>query len=60
MIYRVFVLDDAGAPRVATTIEAADEDSALRQARELCGPHARVELWVGPIRVAEAACRPKA
>jgi len=50
------VLDDNGAPRIAATISASDEESALEQARELCGPHARVELWVGPVRVAEAAC----
>ena len=55
--YRVFILDDYGQPKLATTITAPDEDDALRQARALCGPHARVELWVGPVRVANEPCR---
>jgi hypothetical protein len=58
LTYRVFVLDEDGQPKVATTITAADEEEALRQARTLCGPHARVELWVGPVRVANEPCQP--
>jgi hypothetical protein len=56
LIYRVFVLDEHGQPKVSATVSASNEDDALRQAKALCGPYARVELWVGPVRVANEAC----
>jgi hypothetical protein len=59
LTYRVFVLDENGFARVATTIMASDEEAAMKKAHELCGPHAKVELWVGPVRVAEEECQPQ-
>ena len=50
--YRLYYLDDAGGIDLPDYIEAADDQDAVRQARELKRNALKCEVWQGPRTVA--------